>query len=158
MEKESPIPGLKVAGAKDLQEILPMQAAMDYNWIAYLNQRVIESIRMGWNRRVTHLKFVPDLDRGVVYILPCQSGEYGAFKLNYSAPETGAEVSLYIPLLRFELEREEGRLRIFPVELREPVKGQTYMALNVTESKSVPGKGRGSKANPGTEAAASSEA
>lgn len=156
MNTESPIPGLKVAGPNDLKEILLVQVAMAYTWLAYFNQRVLEAVKRGWNRRLTHLKFVPDVENGLLYVIPALKTDYGAIKLDYTAPETGAELSLYIPLLQFDLDRETGRQRIFEVEEYE-VAGVTYMALNVRGSKSVPGKSRGTRAaqvTPATQAAA----
>ncbi|MFZ5815293.1 MAG: hypothetical protein ACOY93_08310 [Bacillota bacterium] len=147
MAGQSPIPGLKVAGPDDLKELLKLQVAMDFRWIAYFNQRVLDALKAGWSRRLTHLKFIPDVANGLLYMLPALRGEYGAIKLDYSAPETGAQLSLYIPLLQFELEREEGRQRIFTVETRE-INEASYLALNVRESKSVPAKTRQTKQVP----------
>ncbi len=146
MAEQSPIPGLKVAGPKDLKDRLPMEVAMDFRWKGWMNERVLAAVRGKSRKRLTHMRFVPDPEKGLVYMMQAEKDDYGAIKLDYSAPETGAEISLYLPLLDFELEREEGRLRIFTVESHEPVNGQVYMALNVTDSKSVPSTRRSSGA------------
>ncbi|MFZ5823162.1 MAG: hypothetical protein ACOY94_02270 [Bacillota bacterium] len=141
MKNESPIPGLKVAGPDDLQQTLLLQVAMAYSWIAYFNQRVLQAVKRGWKRRLTHVKFVPDVENGLLYVLPALKTDYGAIQLDYTGPETGAEVSLYIPLLKFDLTREEGRQRIFEVKEHE-VEGKTYVVLDVGGSTSVPSKRR----------------
>jgi hypothetical protein len=137
---ESPIPGLKVAGPDDRKALLPMQVAMDYRWLAWFNRRVVEALRQGWHGRLTHLQFVPDVAKGLLYMVPAAKGAYGAIPLKYGASEAAARLSLYLPLLRFELTREKGRRRLFAVEAH-PVDGVSYLALNVGESKSVPAKG-----------------
>lgn len=161
MSNMSPIPGLKVAGADDLKELLPLQVTMGFDWRAYFNQRVLEEIKKGamWKRRLTHLKCMPDLENGLLYLAPAKASEYGAIKLEYSAPETGAELSLYVPLLRFELEREEGRQRIFQTVAKKQGDGSLYLALNVVESKSVPAKKKSAQpsAAPASQAAAAGQ-
>lgn len=153
-----PIPGLKVAGPDDLKGLLLMQVVMGFDWTSYWNLRVLEAVRQNSKRRLSHLKFVPDVENGLVYILPALKGEYGAIALDYTGPETGAELSLYVPLLRFDLDREEGRQRIFQVEPHTVGSGATYMALNILTSTSVPVKARSSKApkeSPAAQTAAS---
>lgn len=153
LANESPIPGLQVAGPDDLKRLLPMQVTMSYDWKSYWNQAVLEAVRGGSKRRLTHVKFMPDVENGLLYVVYAMSGDYGAVRLEYTGPETGAELSLYVPLLRFDLERDEGRQRIFPVE-SHAAPGGTFIALNVGKSTSVPVKKRAVQATPADEAAA----
>jgi hypothetical protein len=153
MAGESPIPGLKVAGPEDLKDLLKMMVVMDVRWLAWFNQRVLDAVKQGWKRRLTHLKFVPDVENGLVYILAALKEEYGALKLEYSPTEAGAMLSLYIPLLPFDLGREERRHREFDVVART-VEGVTYLALDVRNSRSVPARKRADKGAPATTPAA----
>lgn len=157
MTNESPIPGLKVAGPNDLIELLKLVAVMDYRWITWLNQRVLDAIEKNWSRRLTHLKFLPDVENGLLYVLPALKEEYGALPLDYSPAEGGATISLYLPLIRFDLRREEGRNREFDLVTRQ-VAGVTYMAFDVVNSRSVPARRRREKAATETTPAADAAA
>jgi len=148
---QSPIPGLKPAGPLDLIEIQSLLVSMDYRWTAYFNTKTLTAIAGNEQRRLTHLKFYPDVPNGVIYALPAESTEYGAEKLDFSAPENNATVSLYLALLKFDVERQKGRLRQFEVKEREVSPGVKYWALNVRDSKTIPAKVR----RPVEEAAAS---
>lgn len=136
----SPIPGLKVAGPEDLKATLPMQVAMDARWLAWFNERVLGAIRAGSNRRLTHLQFAPDPEKGLLYLAPAERGAYGAIRLDYGEAGTGARLSLYLPLIRFSLRRQPGRVRLFAVE-SHAVGDLTCHALDVGGSQSVPARG-----------------
>jgi hypothetical protein len=137
------IPGLQVAGPDDLKELQPREVPMDYRWNARFNQRTLTEAAKNVTSRVDHLKFAPDIENGLLYVIPADSDEYGAEQLDYEETENAATVSLYIALLKFRLPRQKGRVRIFSVEDREVAKGLTLLALNVRDSKLAPKKSRG---------------
>lgn len=138
----SPIPGLKVAGPADRKAMLPMQVAVDARWLAWFNERVLEAIRAGSNRQLTHLQFAPDPAKGLLYVLPAERAAYGAIRLDYGEAKTGARLSLYLPLRRFDLHRQPGRVRLFAVQ-PQVVDGRILQALDVAGSQSVPSRASG---------------
>lgn len=159
MMNQSPIPGLTVAGPNDLKEQQVAEVHMDVRWVSYFNLCVLTMLQACTTGRLTHVKFVPDVANGLLYVLPAQADEYGAEQLDYAAPENGANVSLYVALLKFNLEKQKGRLRVFTVLENEVEKGKKFLALNVRESKTVPAKSKSKKDQtaPATQVAAGQE-
>lgn len=149
VQKGSSIPGLVVAGPDDLRELQPMEARMDVRWQLYANGRVLTAVSSGIERKLTHVQFIPDVAKGLVYIQSAERGAYGAERLDYSGPENGATVSMYVALVKFNLERPKGRVRVFKVEETEPVPGQRFWALNVRTSRTEVARTRKEAESPG---------
>ncbi len=135
---QSPIPGLTIAGPDDLKALQPQEVHMDDRWLVYLNAKVLEMLGASSRRRISHVRFVPDVSGGLLYILPCRAEDYGATPLTYTPTGNGARVSLYLALRRFDLPREKGKVRAFEVRMRPVMGSGTFLALDVRTSRLIP--------------------
>jgi hypothetical protein len=132
--------GLKVAGHQDLKETLQLIINVDYRWKGYLNQRVLETIGSTMTSRLSHLKFYPDIEHGLLYIAPADKDEYGAEAVDYIGPENSGWANFFLALYRFNLPRQQGRLRSITASMKEVEKGVHLLTLDVRNAKLIPSR------------------
>lgn len=136
----SPFPGLNFAGELDDIEELANEITMTEDWLAYLNRRLLVMSNANHPGRLTHVRFLPDIETGEVIMVPCGKDDYGAEELKYSETENGASVNLRLAVKRFRLQKQSGRVRVFPVTERKAPDGQVYLAFVVKNSGTRPAR------------------
>lgn len=143
--KASPFPGLTIAGEHDDLVDLPNEITMTEDWIGWLNQLLLSNINENSPGRLSHVLFVPDTEAGEVIIMRCNHNNYGATEVKYTETENGATVNLRLALKRFKLQKQPGRIRVFPVTERKAPDGQICVAFSVKNSETRPARKRKKK-------------
>ena len=152
--KGSPFPGLIFAGELDDLANQKLEITMTEDWVGYLNQRTLVTLNANHPGRLSHLRFLPDPDQGMVIMVPAQGeSEYGAVEIRYTGTEHGAEVNLRRAVQRLKMQKQAGRIRVFPVVERTAPDGTTYLAFVVKNSKTRPAR----KVKPSEETAAGTQ-
>lgn len=136
--KGSPFKDLAFAGELDDLMEVAREITMNEKWQGYLNQRVINELNTRYPGRLSHLRFIPDKEQGMVIILPASEGDYGAVELDYTSTESGAFINLRLALKRFTLQKQENRVRVFTITERQGDDGQGYPAFVVKNHETRP--------------------
>lgn len=138
--KGSPFPGLSFAGELDDLQELGREVTMTEDWLGCFNLPLISLLNINHGGRVSYLRFLPAPDEGIVIMVPCSKDDYGAMELKYSETEKGVLVNLRLAVKRFDLPRQAGRVRVFPVVDRQAQDGKTYLAFDLKNGTTRPAR------------------
>ncbi|HYG57760.1 MAG TPA: hypothetical protein VD902_06795 [Symbiobacteriaceae bacterium] len=107
----------RVATRDDL--LLDKDAAITLvpNYMGYCNPRVTNMLDTLANQEVTHLKFTPMVDEGLLLGRPAVKGEQGAIDFTRHDSRRTGEFNLRVPLAGFNMEFSEDRKLKLPVEV-----------------------------------------
>jgi hypothetical protein len=103
---------------------LKSEFVVNNSWYGYANLRVAAAIDSLARREVTHLKFTPLVDEGVVVIEVAEPDEQGAVEFRRSPTLSTGRVHMRAALADFDLTFADKRNMVFPVQVASiPVAG-----------------------------------
>lgn len=97
----------------------PMEITVNRRWKGHMNPLVMLNARRMSSGTLSHVKFVPDKESGLVVMLPAVEGESGAEPINLSATRRVGWINLYGALLDFNLKFTGNRRLRLPFAMIE---------------------------------------
>lgn len=109
----------RAATAEDLLQRYRSEVTVTRDFTGYFNPRVTASVDRLSSSEVTHLKFVPMIEDGLVLLLEAAAGEEGATEFVRSDSRRTGQINLRLALAGFALDFAKDRKLKFPVETLE---------------------------------------
>lgn len=109
----------QVVTRDDLLENFKSEIVMRSDNMGYFNPRVTGMVDSLSPTEVTHLKFIPMQQDGLVVAMPATADEPGATEFTRSETRRTGTTYLRLALNGFKVAAEEGRKLTFPVEVQE---------------------------------------